>query len=176
MEAVAAITPSPLLHTNLLYARAVLADDDAAETLYRAGLNTDLTRWPWPKARLNLAYGTWLRRHRRVVEARGPLRSAQTVLELIGAPRWADQARAELRAAGERPPVGRIVLNDLLSAQELQIARMAAQGLSNRQIGERLYLSPRTVGSHLYRIFPKLNITSRSQLAVHLDLTEPPRA
>jgi DNA-binding NarL/FixJ family response regulator len=83
----------------------------------------------------------------------------------------------ELRASGERPTqesqaagtTGVSSAQEALSAQELQIARLAAEGLSNREIGERLYLSPRTVGSHLYRIFPKLNITSRAQLAARLE-------
>ena len=96
-----------------------------------------------------------------------------TTFDLIGAGSWARQARAELRAAGERsaadePPPGVLSPQDVLSAQELQIARLAAEGLSNREIGERLYLSPRTVGSHLYRIFPKLGITSRAQLGARL--------
>jgi len=81
---------------------------------------------------------------------------------------WADQARAELRASGEQSTTTETRTNGHLSAQELQIARMAARGLTNRQIGAQLYLSPRTVGSHLYRIFPKLGITSRGQLVARL--------
>jgi DNA-binding NarL/FixJ family response regulator len=104
-----------------------------------------------------------------VAESRPPLRSALTTLNLIGAGSWADQARAELRAAGERPPPAQSSAAGTLSPQELQIARLAAQGLSNREIGQRLYLSHRTVGSQLYRIFPKLDVTSRTQLASHLD-------
>ncbi|MEZ0076470.1 response regulator transcription factor [Planotetraspora sp. GP83] len=76
-------------------------------------------------------------------------------------------------SSGERAPDHGPAVQDALSAQELQIARLAAAGLSNREIGQRLYLSPRTVGSHLYRIFPKLNITSRSQLASRLDGIQP---
>lgn len=170
LERVAAITPSPLLHVQLSYARAVLADDAGAEQLYLAATSQDLARWPWLQARIRLAYGSWLRRQRRVAESRLPLRLAQATFDLIGARSWAEQARAELRAAGERtaaPEPG--VAPAVLSAQELQIARLAAEGLSNREIGERLYLSPRTVGSHLYRIFPKLDITSRAQLAGRLD-------
>jgi DNA-binding CsgD family transcriptional regulator len=159
---------SPILHVQLSYARAVLADDDHAEELYLRALSQDLTRWPWARARLELAYGTWLRRQRRVSEARAPLRAARTTLELVGARRWADLARAELRAAGERDQGAVPTAHDALSAQEMEIARLASAGLSNREIGERLYLSHRTVGSHLYRIFPKLNITSRGQLAAHL--------
>jgi len=166
-------TPSTTLRIHLSYARAVLADDHHAEALFLAALEQDLVRWPWPKARLQLAYGSWLRRQRRVAESREPLRAARTTLELIGATPWATQAHQELRAAGERdtaahPRAGQAIL----SAQELEIARLAAQGLSNREIGQRLFLSPRTVGSHLYRIFPKLNITTRTALRDALSGTE----
>jgi DNA-binding CsgD family transcriptional regulator len=169
MELVATITSSPLLHVHLLYARAVLADDEDAERLYLDGLDADLTRWPWVRARIQLAYGSWLRRQRRVTESREPLRAAQATCELIGARTWAEQARSELRAAGERAAARDHAAQDALSAQELQIARLAAEGLSNREIGQRLFLSHRTVGSHLYRIFPKLDITSRGQLAARLN-------
>jgi DNA-binding CsgD family transcriptional regulator len=168
LEEVAQVTSAPDLHVNLLYARAVLADDDRAELLYQEALKEDLVRWPWIRARIELAYGQWLRRHRRSADSRAPLRSALATLELVGADSWADQARNELRAAGERVAAPESGAHELLSAQELQIARLAAQGLSNREIGYELYLSPRTVGSHLYRIFPKLNVTSRSQLAARL--------
>ena len=92
------------------------------------------------------------------------LREAIELFDVLGATRWSDRARQELRATGEtlgpRGPDAR----DRLTAQELQIAQLAAQGLSNREIGERLFLSHRTVGSHMYRIFPKLGISSRAQL------------
>ena len=123
--------------------------------------------------RAELAYGQWLRRQRRVAESRSPLRAAQITFDLIGARSWGDQARSELRAAGERTQARQPRAQDLLSAQEMQIATLAAEGLSNREIGERLYLSPRTVGSHLYRIFPKLEITARAQLAAKLSQPEP---
>ncbi|HET7017966.1 MAG TPA: AAA family ATPase [Streptosporangiaceae bacterium] len=171
LEAQALTAPSATLRLHLSYARAVLAPDDQAEELFQAALEADLIRWPWLRARLDLAYGSWLRRQRRVAQARTPLRSALSTFDLIGAVAWAEQARTELRAAGERgvAEAPGIAAAALLSAQELQIARLAAEGLSNREIGERLYLSPRTVGSHLYRIFPKLNITARSQLASRLE-------
>lgn len=168
LHGVARITPAATLRVHLSYADAVLAEPDRAEPAFLAALAADLVRWPWHRARLELAYGIWLRRQRRVAEARERLRSALTTLERIGADRWADQARLELRAAGENVGTVSSPVRDLLSPQELQIARMAADGLSNREIGERLFLSPRTVGSHLYRIFPKLAITSRAQLAVRL--------
>jgi DNA-binding CsgD family transcriptional regulator len=168
LERVAAVTPAPLLRVQLSYARPVLASDADAEELFRAGLGQDLARWPWARARLELAYGSWLRRQRRAAESRQPLRAAQVTFDMIGATSWAEQARAELRAAGERTAARGPAAQASLSAQELQIARLAATGLSNREIGEHLYLSPRTVGSHLYRGFPKLDITSRAQLAARL--------
>jgi DNA-binding CsgD family transcriptional regulator len=166
------------LARHLSYARAVLADDGHAEEEFGAALRADLIRWPWLRARLELAYGSWLRRQRRVAESRPPLRSALTTFEVIGTGSWARQARAELRAAGERSvaeasPPGTPSPPDVLSAQELQIARLAAEGLSNREIGEWLYLSPRTVGSHLYRIFPKLEITSGLSWPAALAQPEP---
>ena len=169
LEELAAGASSPLLVVHLLYARAVLAEDQDAERLYREALGVDLTRWPWVKARIDLAYGSWLRRQRRLPESRRHLRSAQTMLDLIGADSWAELARSELRAAGVRIEGAPAPLHDVLSAHELQIARLAAEGLSNREIGERLFLSHRTVGSHLYRIFPKLDVTSRAQLAARLN-------
>src|SRR5207244_13415967 len=128
--------------------QAVPAPDTQAEAPYHAQLAADLIRWPWLRARLELAYGGWLRSQRRATQARAPLRSAQITFDLIGAAGWAEQARAELRAAGERAaaPQGPAPATAALSAQELQIARLAAAGLSNREIGERLYLSPRQVG------------------------------
>jgi DNA-binding CsgD family transcriptional regulator len=168
LEQVATTTPSPLLHTHLRYARAVLADDDAAEGLFRDGLAVDLVRWPWAQARLDLAFGTWLRRRRRIAESRGHLRSALVILDQIGATTWADLARTELRAAGERPSGRPRLAATELSPQELQIAQLAAEGLSNKEIGQRLFLSPRTISSHLYRVFRKLEITSRAHLAERL--------
>jgi DNA-binding CsgD family transcriptional regulator len=173
LEQAALVTPSPTLHVHLSYARAALADDGEAEGLYLAALSQDLERRPWARGRLELAYGSWLRRQRRVAESRSLLRSANATLSAVGATAWAEQARAELRAAGERTLVSPESANELLSPQEMQIARLASEGLSNRAIGERLFLSHRTVGSHLYRIFPKLGVTSRAQLAMRLASSEP---
>jgi DNA-binding CsgD family transcriptional regulator len=167
-ERTAEITPSPILHVHLRYARAVLADDGQAEALYQDALGHHLTRWPLARARLELAYGTWLRRQRRAIESRTPLRSAHTIFDIIGAGSWAEQAQTELRAAGARTTARGPTADEVLSPQELLIARLAGAGLSNRQIGQRLYLSHRTVGSHLYRIFPKLGVTSRAQIASRL--------
>ena len=86
------------------------------------------------------------------------------MFDAIGASSWGDQARSELRASGERSRRRDPTARDELTAQELQIAQLAATGLSNREIGQRLYLSHRTISTHLYRVFPKLGITSRAEL------------
>ncbi|MEV4117139.1 helix-turn-helix transcriptional regulator, partial [Nonomuraea sp. NPDC049695] len=118
--------------------------------------------------------GVWLRRLRRRADARHQLRSALDIFERLGSRPWADRARAELRAAGERqtgegrPSEGVL---DRLTPQELQIIRMAATGLSNRDIAAQLFLSPRTIGYHLYKAYPKLGVASRAELA-RLDLDE----
>ena len=168
-EAVAGAMPSPRLRIALEYARPLLAEDDKAEALFDAALDTDLTRWPFARARLQLAYGTWLRHQRRIIESREPLRVAREAFDAIGALPWSERVSHELRGAGvashERT---RNALHEL-TPQELQIARMAASGLSNREIGQQLYLSHRTVGAHLYRSFPKLGITSRGQLSEVID-------
>jgi DNA-binding NarL/FixJ family response regulator len=101
----------------------------------------------------------------RVSESRAPLRAARDAFDELGAPGWSERARQELRAAGETSRRRRPEAWSDLSPQELQIATLAAAGLSNRDIGERLYISHRTVASHLYRIFPKLGVASRAQLA-----------
>ena len=106
----------------------------------------------------------WLRRRQQAGESRGPLRAARDTFDALGADAWAERARRELRAAGERSGRPALRVLDLLAPQELQIARLAAEGLSNREIGQQLYLSHRTVRNHLYRIFPKLGITSRTEL------------
>ena len=123
-----------------------------------------------PPRRLLLAHGEWLRRRRRIAESRGPLRTARDDFDTLGCLSWSERARRELRASGEssrrRDPAAR----DQLTAQELHIAQLAAQGLSNREIGSRLYVSHRTISTHLYRIFPKLGITARSELAAALSV------
>jgi DNA-binding CsgD family transcriptional regulator len=108
--------------------------------------------------------GEWLRRQRRTAESRAPLRAARDAFDALGVAPWCERARQELRAAGETSRRRARGTLDVLTAQELQIVQMAAEGLSNREIGQKLYLSHRTVESHLYRAFPKLGITSRAQL------------
>jgi DNA-binding CsgD family transcriptional regulator len=155
---------APWTRVALLYAGPLLAAEEDAEQLFCSALEADLVRWPCYRARLLLEYGSWLRRRRRVAEARPPLRTAREICEAHGLQPWAERARQELRATGEPSQLPQAEHWASLSPQELQIAQLAAEGLSNRDIGQRLYLSHRTVGSHLYRIFPKLGISSRTQL------------
>jgi len=147
-------------------ARALIARDDAAEDLYRAALATEGgAALPFELARTQLAYGEWLRRRRRIVAARPVLRAAFEAFGRLGARPWAERAQTELRAAGvpmDRRPSDAV---DELSPQQRQIARLAAEGLTNREIGARLFLSPRTIGFHLSQVFPKLRVTTRAQLA-----------
>jgi DNA-binding NarL/FixJ family response regulator len=152
----------------LAYARAVLAGEDQAEALFNQAIQLKVNASPWYCARVDLAHGSWLRRHRRVAESRRPLVSAQAVFDALRADAWSARAMQELAATGRRARQHQPDAWSKLSAQELQVVQLAAQGLTNREIGERLYLSHRTVGSHLYRAFPKLGVRSRSQL--HLVL------
>ena len=167
LEADAVRMKMPWWQIGVAYGRAVVAaaiGDAFADSAFASALAMDLERWPLARARLSLAYGTWLRRQRRVAESRVELRSARDLLDAIGVRYLADRAQQELGASGDAPRHRGIDVLDQLTPQELQIARLAAEGLSNREIGTRLYLSHRTVGSHLYRVFPKLGVTSRAQL------------
>ncbi|GGS80554.1 AAA family ATPase [Nonomuraea spiralis] len=126
---------------------------------------------PWEAARTSLAFGERLRRERNKGSARPHLRAALETFERLGARPWAERARTELRAAGDTSaPAAPDTALAALSPQELQIVRLAAKGLTNREIGAQLFLSPKTVSYHLYRAFPKLNVASRAQLA-GLDLS-----
>jgi len=168
LEAAAGPVPASGVALGVRHARALLADDEDAEQHFAEGLRADLDRWPFQRARLLLAYGEWLRRQRRIADSRAPLRTARDIFDALACASWSDRARRELRASGEssrrRDPGAR----DLLTAQELQIAQLAAEGLTNREIGQRLYLSHRTIATHLYRVFPKLGITARTELAAAL--------
>jgi len=158
---------SPHLEVGITYARPLVADDEHAEALFQAALR-DLVTCPLYRARLLLQYGAWLRRRRKITQARMPLRAARDSLVALGATPWVDRARQELRASRETQHRGPGAWMEL-TEQELQIAHMAAEGLTNRAIGQRLYISARTVGAHLYRIFPKLGIASRAQLGAALQ-------
>jgi ATP/maltotriose-dependent transcriptional regulator MalT len=164
LDSLVATTSGSMLRATLGYARPMVADDDDAEVLYRAALERDLANWPCYRGRMLLWYGRWLRRQRRAADSRAPLRAARDGFDALAFPALAETARQELRASGETSRHRVPAAWDQLTPQELQIARMAGQGLSNREIGEQLYISYKTVGYHLNRMFPKLGITSRSQL------------
>ncbi|WP_019065313.1 AAA family ATPase [Streptomyces prunicolor] len=152
--------------TLLMHHAAALVDEDAdpEHHFQLAVVNPEAARWPLERARARLGYAIWLRRHRRPLEARAQLTVVLEAATRLGARHLVESARGELRASGvaEAPssadPLGE------LTAQQRQIVRLAADGLSNRETGEQLFLSPRTVGSHLYNVYPKLGISSRHQL------------
>ncbi|MBT2231544.1 helix-turn-helix transcriptional regulator [Nonomuraea sp. NEAU-A123] len=150
-----------------LRCRALVAPDGEAEPLFTGALDL---HGPSPasfqRARTELAYGQWLRRIRRRSEARSHLRAACAAFESLGSTPWAERAAAELSATGEASPAEPLpeALRGL-TPQERHVVSLAAQGSSNRDIAAQLFLSPRTVGYHLYRAFPKLGITSRTELA-----------
>jgi DNA-binding CsgD family transcriptional regulator len=144
---------APWLHALRYRCQALLSCDDKE---FRQALDTPL---PFDRARTALLYGQWLRRERRIKEARAVLRLAHTLFDELGATPWSARTGTELRACG-----GTAVRDNPLTPQEREVARLAATGLSNREIGDRLYLSHRTVGYHLHKIFRKLGIANRSQL------------
>lgn len=154
-----------------LRCRALLASGDEAEQLYEEALAAHAGDGrPFEQARTQLLHGEWLRRTKRRAAAREALTSALESFERLRAGAWADRARAELRAAGAAPaPAPDADLAARLTAQELQVVRLAATGMSNRDIGARLFISPRTVGYHLSNAYAKLGVTSRAALGA-LDL------
>ncbi|WP_256862885.1 LuxR family transcriptional regulator [Microbispora sp. GKU 823] len=156
---------SSRLRSLVRHSRALLAEPEHAEPEFLAALaDPALERWPFERAQAVLKYGEWLRRRRRIAEARPFLTAAYDTFRRLGARPWSERAQAELRAAGLDVDATDPRAFAGLSPQQQQIVRLAARGLTNREIGERLFLSPRTVGSHLYRTFPKLGVTARSQL------------
>ncbi|MFF0001408.1 helix-turn-helix transcriptional regulator [Streptomyces avermitilis] len=146
--------------------RALLSEGAAAERLYREAItHFTRTRLRVDLARPHLLYGEWLRRERRRNDAREQLRTAHDMLETMGMTAFTERAGRALRAAGgtaHKPTAP--ARHEELTAQESQIARMARDGLSNPEIGTRLFISARTVQNHLRKVFTKLGITSRSQL------------
>jgi DNA-binding CsgD family transcriptional regulator len=155
---------------------ALLSDGPVAEALYREAIERlERGRIVVHLARAHLLYGEWLRREHQRVEAREQLRSAYDMLSRIGAEAFAERARHELLATGEtvrkRTMATRAVL---LTAQEAQIARLAGEGRTNREIGSKLFISPRTAEYHLHKVFAKLGISSRRELRLPLHATQAP--
>ena len=145
--------------------RAMLSDGEAAEALYREAIERlSRTSIRVQLARAHLVYGEWLRRERRRREAREQLRTALEMFTSMGTEGFADRTQRELSATGERARKRSVETRDDLTPQEAQIARMAGDGLSNAEIGARLFVSQSTVAYHLRNVFAKLNIASRHQL------------
>jgi DNA-binding CsgD family transcriptional regulator len=147
--------------------------DEAAELFDRALAIPGAGRWPFDFARIQLACGERLRRARATAEARKHLAAALAIFEHLGAQPWALRANSELRASGHAPREAGYGITSL-TPREREIARLAAAGLSNKQIGERLFLTHRTVAAHLYQIFPKLGVTSRAALHAAIASAQQP--
>jgi DNA-binding CsgD family transcriptional regulator len=160
-------TASARLGQLIARARGILADPAKSEAHFGTALADPAgDQWPFERAQLRLDYAEWLRRRRRINDAKPVLTEALGTFRRLGARSWAQRAQAELRACGVAvtdAPAERDALGEL-TPQQRQIVRLASDGLTNRQIGDRLFLSPRTVSSHLYRSYPKLGVAGRHQL------------
>jgi DNA-binding CsgD family transcriptional regulator/tetratricopeptide (TPR) repeat protein len=167
LRASAASWPSARLRQLLTRADCVLADPSTPDA-YADDVLSDPAgeQWPFERAQLRLEYGQWLRRHRRINHAKQVLGAAHDTFGALASRPWAHRAATELRACGITVPgaVASAAGLDALTPQQREIVELAAQGLTNREIGLRLHLSPRTVASHLHRSFPKLGIAGRLQL------------
>jgi DNA-binding CsgD family transcriptional regulator len=156
--------------------QALVAPDEGVEAQFEEALARHaLGGGAFERARTQLAFGEWLRRQRRRVDARTQLRSALDSLDTAGAELWAHRARAELRASGESARKREPSTIDLLTSQELQVAELVATGATNREVATQLFLSPRTIDFHLRNVFRKLGVTSRHQLGGALTPEEPER-
>jgi DNA-binding CsgD family transcriptional regulator len=159
--------------------RGLLAADNEFETEFQRAFELhDTTPTPFERARTALCFGERLRRARRRSDAREPLRSALETFERLGAAPWSERARGELAASGETARPRDPYAPDRLTAQELQVAMLVARGATNKEAGAALFLSPKTIETHLGRVYRKLNLRSRTELA-HLlgsqgDLTAAP--
>jgi len=162
----ARVTPTEWVLGIEARARALLSEGEPAERCYRESIERlGRTRVRAQLARAHLLYGQWLRRQRRRGEAREQLRTAHEMLDAMGISAFAEQASRELLATGETARKRTVEAPVELTAQEAQVALLARDGLSNPQIAARLFISARTVQYHLGKVFTKLDITSRSQLA-----------
>ena len=171
--AATAVAPTDWASGVAARSRALLTDGEAADGLYRDAIERlGRTRLRPELARAYLLYGEWLRRENRRVDARAQLRTAHDLFTAIGMEAFGDRARGELLATGGKVRKRTVETRDELTAQESQIARLARDGLSNPEIGARLFLSPRTVEWHLHKVFSKLGIRSRRELARALPASD----
>jgi DNA-binding CsgD family transcriptional regulator len=157
----------------LARSRALSSEGAGAEALHREAIERlERTRMRVELARARLLFGEWLRHENRRVEAREQLRAAHAMFSRFGAEAFAERARGELLAAGESVRRSPSDTRDALTPQEAHIARLAAEGLTNPDIGARLFLSPRTVEYHLHKVFTKLGVSSRKELREALAAPE----
>ncbi|GAA1287435.1 LuxR family transcriptional regulator [Planotetraspora silvatica] len=170
LEALPGLTATPLHRGYLVLARALLADGDDADDAYASATAPTHNPLPFWRARAQLANGERLRRQRRIKEARHELRQARDEFDRMHSRPWADLARAELSATGESSPRRKPDPGATLTPQEERIATLVVEGLTNREIAQRLFLSPRTVGAHLYATYRKLQVSSRAELGPALGL------
>jgi len=164
--------PGPRLLQLAGRARAMLAERSDAEAHFTLGLTDPAgATWPFERAQLQLDYGEWLRRQRRINEAKPLLTAALETFLQLGAALWSRRAEAELRATGVSAPATTAAAGALaaLTPQQREIVTLASRGLTNAEIADRLFLSPRTVASHLYRSYPKLGVAGRHQLRDLID-------
>ena len=177
LQSTAASWPSARLRQLLTRADCVLADPSTPDA-YADDVLSDPAgeQWPFERAQLRLEYGQWLRRHRRINHAKQVLSAAHDTFSALASRPWAHRAATELRACGIAVPgaVASAAGLGALTPQQREIIELAAQGLTNREIGQRLHLSPRTVASHLHRSFPKLGIAGRLQLPAVITSAEAP--
>lgn len=169
----ASLTGAPWALARAAHCRALLAGPDEADAHFAESLRQhDAGRRPFERARTELAYGEFLRRGGRRVDARAHLRRALTTFDDLGALPWSERARQELRASGESIRRRGASALPTLTSQELQVAKLVTRGLSNREVAAQLFISPRTVDFHLRNVFTKLGVSSRGQLAhQELELT-----
>jgi DNA-binding CsgD family transcriptional regulator len=165
-----AISPRLALITYGALAMTAESEKEAAEMFALAESHPEATRFPFELARIRLAHGIRVRHVEGRAAARRFLVPAAEAFERLGARGWTERARAEVRATGTPPRASTLNLASL-TWHERQIAELAASGLTNKEIGKRMHVSPRTVSSHLYRIFPKLGITTRASLRDALSRT-----
>jgi DNA-binding NarL/FixJ family response regulator len=152
----------------------LLSDGPAADTLYREAIDRlGRSRIAVHLARAHLVYGEWLRREQRRVEAREHLRAAHGMFGRFGAAAFAERARRELQATGETVRKSAVDARGALTVQEAQVARLAAEGHTNPEIGAQLFISPRTAEYHLHKVFSKLGVSSRRQLRHRLAPANP---
>ncbi len=166
---------SPRLALITAGAAAMVAPHDQAAARFEEALSVpDADQWPFDLARIQLLYGEWLRRARFTGQARAHLSAALDTFRRLGAQPWQVRAGHELRATGLAARYAEPGSSELLAHLDREIAKLAAAGLTNKQIGERLHISHRTVAAHLYQLFPRLGITSRAALRDALDALETP--